>query len=99
MKKQFDRILKDMDPLLKEVIKPIVETIKTIDHDPDSKQWVMIAVISIILSVLFIGIASCMIFNYKKIKNVKVVSEDRQENQPDNVWRKICEHILTYFKN
>ena len=63
MKKQFDRIVKDLDPELKEVIKPIVETIKTIDHDPDSKQWVMIAVISIILSILFIGIASCMIFN------------------------------------
>ena len=40
MKKQFDRILKDTNLELKEVVKSIVETIetiKTIDYDPDSK--------------------------------------------------------------
>ena len=86
MKKQFDRIPKDMNPELKEVVKPIVETIKTIDYDPDSKQWVVIAVLSIIMSVIVLGIASYKIFNYIKVKKVNVDTKDeaRQENQPDN---------------
>ena len=86
MKKQFDRIPKDMNPELKEVVKPIVETIKTIDYDPDSKQWVVIAVLSIIMSVIVLGIASRMIFNYMKVKKAILDTEDetRQENQPEN---------------
>ena len=86
MKKQFDRIPKDMNPELKEVVKPIVETIKTIDYDPDSKQWVVIAILSIIMSVIVPGIASRMIFNYMKVKKAIIDAEDetRQENQPDN---------------
>ena len=86
MKKQFDRIPKDMNPELKEVVKPIVETIKTIDYDPDSKQWVVIAVLSIIMSVIVLGIASRMIFNYMKVKKAIIDAEDEtgQENQPDN---------------
>ena len=86
MKKQFDRIPKDMNPELKEVVKPIVETIKTIDYDPDSKQWVVIAILSIIMSVIVLGIASRMIFNYMKVKKAIIDAEDEtgQENQPDN---------------
>ena len=86
MKKHFDRILKDMNPELKEVVKPIVETIKTIDYDPDSKQWVVIAVLSIIMSVFVLGIASRMIFNYMKVKKAILDTEDEtgQENQPEN---------------
>ena len=86
MKKHFDRILKDMNPELKEVVKPIVETIKTVDYDPDSKQWVVIAVLSIIMSVFVLGIASRMIFNYMKVKKAILDTEDetRQENQPEN---------------
>ena len=86
MKKQFDRILKDMNPELKEVVKPIVETIKTVDYDPDSKQWVVIAVLSIIMSVFVLGIASHMIFNYMKVKKAILDTEDEagQENQPEN---------------
>ena len=86
MKKQFDRIPKDMNPELKEVVKPIVETIKTVDYDPDSKQWVVIAVLSIIMSVFVLGIASRMIFNYMKVKKAILDTEDEtgQENQPEN---------------
>ena len=86
MKKHFDRILKDMNPELKEVVKPIVETIKTVDYDPDSKQWVVIAVLSIIMSVFVLGIASRMIFNYMKVKKAILDTEDEtgQENQPEN---------------
>ena len=86
MKKQFDRILKDMNPELKEVVKPIVETIKTIDYDPDAKQWVVIAVLSSIMSVIVLGIASRTIFNYMKIKKANVDTEDEagQETPPEN---------------
>ena len=86
MKKHFDRILKDTNPELKEVVKPIVETIKTVDYDPDSKQWVVIAVLSIIMSVFVLGIASRMIFNYMKVKKAILDTEDEtgQENQPEN---------------
>ena len=86
MKKQFDRILKDMNPELKEVVEPIVETIKTIDYDPDAKQWVVIAVLSSIMSVIVLGIASRTIFNYMKIKKANVDTEDEagQETPPEN---------------
>ena len=52
------------------------------------------------MSVIVLGIASRMIFNYMKVKKAIIDAEDEtgQENQPDNAWRKICEHILTYFK-
>ena len=75
-----------MNPELKEVVKPIVETIKTVDYDPDSKQWVVIAVLSIIMSVFVLGIASRMIFNYMKVKKAILDTEDEtgQENQPEN---------------
>ena len=48
------------------------------------------------MSVIVLGIASYKIFNYIKVKKVNVDTKDeaRQENQPDNSWRKICEHKL-----